>query len=223
MSLSVHASLIGVLTSGPARPGGDTARHAALITARLLTAASTDDLRGNEPEREAEVGASPPPEASLQGTPVRTLETPPLAAAPGEQPPAELATSSPPGPALEAPVVHSAGSARAGDEFDGYVPRPLLTVPPVLRSSVLLAWPEDIKLADGRYAAVLSLFIDEAGIVRRVEVEDADLPAALEDVARSAFLNARFEPGQVDGSIVKSRIRIAVEFESRPSAASRRF
>lgn len=107
------------------------------------------------------------------------------------------------------------------DEVSSYIPRPFLTVPPVLLTTVLLAWPDSPGLADGRYQAVLTLFIDDTGFVRRVVVDDDGLPAPLAEVARAAFIGARFEPGQVQGHIVKSRIRVAVEFESRPTATAK--
>jgi len=139
-------------------------------------------------------------------------------AVPRMQPLASMESASPQDP-LPAP----AAAPLAGDDFDGYVPRPLLSVAPVLQTAVLLDFPEDSGVADGRYTEVLTLYIDETGAVRKVEPEGHDLPPALEAVARAAFLGARFEPGQVEGAIVKSRIRIAVEFESRASATSRRF
>jgi hypothetical protein len=62
---------------------------------------------------------------------------------------------------------------------------------------------------------VLALFIDESGTVRRVRLDGPLLPPALDTAARDAFLNARWQPGRVDGGrLVKSLIRVEVTFES---------
>lgn len=97
------------------------------------------------------------------------------------------------------------------EEESGYIPRPRLTLPPVIQAPVLLAWPEmDLE---GSHSAKVSLFIDEQGIVRRVRIDTDGLPPAFQDTVRLAFLGARFFPGQLEGQDVKSRIRVEVTFD----------
>ncbi len=69
----------------------------------------------------------------------------------------------------------------------------------------------------GLQTGVFWLFINETGAVDRFEA-DAGLPPSLEEIARTAFLNARFEPGQLDGRPTKSLMKIEVVFDNRPSA-----
>jgi hypothetical protein len=106
-----------------------------------------------------------------------------------------------------------------GDE-SGYIPRPRLTVPPVLQRPVALVWPDE-GLWTGHFSEVLTLYIDELGLVQRVELEGGGLPEELRDVARQAFLGASFAPGQLNGEQVKSKIRVEVSFDADPSAKSK--
>ncbi|MCV2368507.1 energy transducer TonB [Roseateles oligotrophus] len=106
-----------------------------------------------------------------------------------------------------------------GDE-SGYIPRPRLTVPPILRAPVALVWPDD-GLWTGHFNEVLTLYIDEQGLVQRVEPEGRGLPEGLRDLARQAFLGASFAPGQLNGEQVKSKIRIEVNFDADPSAKAK--
>lgn len=94
-----------------------------------------------------------------------------------------------------------------------YVPRPLLTAAPTPLSPVLLTWPANGP-AQGSYRGVLKLYVDETGRVQRVEPEDDGLPASLAEAARQVFLASRFAPGQIEGHIVRSWIRIEVSFDT---------
>jgi hypothetical protein len=81
-------------------------------------------------------------------------------------------------------------------------------------AEVVPAWPDGLAPNDvqrGRF----TLFIDEAGRVDRIVPDGPSLFPALEDSARAAFSQARFQPGEVDGRQVKSLIRIEVVFEPR--------
>lgn len=102
----------------------------------------------------------------------------------------------------------------AADEDDLFVARALLSVPPTPLGPVVLAHPPAFP-GVGRFAAELTLFIDETGAVVRVRTEGAALPPMLEDAARNAFMNVRFRPGELaEHGVVKSRIRVEVVFES---------
>jgi hypothetical protein len=94
---------------------------------------------------------------------------------------------------------------------DAYLPRSALTVPPAARSTVVVPYPVFDGDA-GRYAARLSLYIDENGRVRRVHLDNEDLPEPLKLAIRDAFVSAEFLPGELNGRAVRSRMRIEVTF-----------
>jgi len=140
--------------------------------------------------------------------------------------------STPPQPAIEqaAPdplpevrpqVVETVSSDQ--EDFDGrdYIPRSLLTVPPVALTPIVLDMPEG-EFAAERYVGVLSLFIDEEGHVKHVAAEGILLPPAFEQVARNAFSAASFSSGQMDGRAVKSRQRVEVVFDNTLAGSGRR-
>ncbi len=58
------------------------------------------------------------------------------------------------------------------------------------------------------------MFIDETGKVVRVRVETQAFPPEMQEAARSAFMDAIFTPGLVDGLPVRSKIRVEVTFEA---------
>lgn len=179
--------------------------------------------------------AAPAPDGSTTAAAQR-------AAAPGASEPARAlpdtsATAGPRGPdvAIEAAVDARADAAvdpateaprsLPGGVDEEYLPRSALSLAPEALDEVLLAYPPEAP--PGRYRGVLTLFIDAEGRVRRVRSEPAAgagdseaLPPIFEDAARQAFLAARFRPGERDGRPVKSRIRIAVEFEAQAAPPS---
>lgn len=95
--------------------------------------------------------------------------------------------------------------------------RSALTRPPVPITEIDLAWPRGM-LPSGRMTGIFWLYISDVGTVDRFTADDSNLPPQLEDLARSAFTGARFEPGEVDGRPAKSLIRIEVVFDNRPSS-----
>ncbi|CAH0347817.1 energy transducer TonB [Aquabacterium sp. CECT 9606] len=98
-------------------------------------------------------------------------------------------------------------------DLDGYVPRRWLTVAPRPTAPVLLPFPSDFN-DNAHYTVVLNLYIEADGRVGRIEFEGVPLPDLLARAARSTFENARFTPGQVKGRIVKSLIRVEVDFDN---------
>ncbi len=128
--------------------------------------------------------------------------------------PVPAAASAPPEGLGDAAPPRSAVLPGPGQADDEYLPRSALTLGPEPTAEVLLAYPDHAP--DGRWQGVLTLFIDERGQVQRVRVEstESELPPPFQEAARQAFLAARFTPGQWQGQAVRSRIRIAVEFES---------
>jgi hypothetical protein len=188
-------------------------RSAAVAAASVqLRLASADrvvpaDARAPAVLAPASAPGDAPGEAPRLMAPALPVDVDPIpeSMAPLERPAVELLASVTPAP-------------NAGFDEQSYLPRPRLTVPPTLQSAVLLSWPPHDAPPAGRYAGVLSLFIDELGVVQRVRVDEGELPAALQEQARAVFLGAHFSPGQLQGQVVKSRIRIEVSFEADPRA-----
>ena len=97
-----------------------------------------------------------------------------------------------------------------------YLGRAQLTVPPAVVGEVEIPDPGPAALAATGAAptrVILTLYINEFGLVDKITFDSPDVPAALEKAARLAFQTARFAPGHLDGAPVKSRMRIEVGFE----------
>jgi len=122
-----------------------------------------------------------------------------------------------PAPAKSVASSPSKEPAASGAEFmaGDYLPRSLLSVPPLAKDAVIVPMPPDSAELGSR-SGVLVVYIDEQGRVRHVEADPPALPPAMEQAAREAFMGAAFVPGQVDGHPVRSRIRIEVVFEATP-------
>lgn len=104
-------------------------------------------------------------------------------------------------------------TAPVDDRGDGgYVPRPQLTVPPVLLTDVTIDEPPGLTEIGGIRSGVLALYIDDTGRVRHIRTDDWLLPPEYEEAARNAFSKARYRPGEIDGRPVKSRVRVLVTF-----------
>lgn len=111
----------------------------------------------------------------------------------------------------------AAVSTEPESQDDEYIPRPQLSVPPVAQSPILLPMVADAA-PTGRFAGVLALYIDETGRVQRIQPLEPRLPPAMEQAAMATFRQTPFTPGQVNGIIVKSRIKIEVIYENLPNA-----
>ncbi|MEX8499017.1 hypothetical protein, partial [Leptothrix ochracea] len=124
-----------------------------------------------------------------------------------------------PSPPISPPIPPSsaasaaASSPRAGEDGDDhYWPRSALSTPPQARERLDLIAPEGLPA--GLYRGELTLFIDDEGTVRRVRIENGNLPDWLHDMVRQQFLKTRFQAGERLGQAVRSRMRIEVEFET---------
>jgi hypothetical protein len=102
---------------------------------------------------------------------------------------------------------------RAFDESP-YLPVGKLTRAPSPIVPVNVPYPEGTAVT-GTVVARLTLFIDEDGHVVRVVIGSGELPDAFVQAAKDAFEAARFRPGQIDGTPVKVRMVVDVEFEDR--------
>ncbi len=177
-------------------------------------------------------GVTEPPLATATATtaaswtPPDSTESPAPAAAP-DLPAVSPRPSPPDAPPTVGTATATAEEAAAAAQVpganlpavDGYVLRKALTQAPAPLDDVQLPWPAGAGVV-GRFKAVFSLFIDESGWPQRMVPDGPTLPPALEAQARRVFMATRFAPGQVDGRVVKSLVRIEVEFDSTLAAAS---
>lgn len=216
LSVAAHALLlIGMAPPGP-RPGG--LPHAA---SRVARPASVRIVSEPQASGIAASAIAPAPQAS--GVPQVPAGGSSAASAPAQASSAGVRLS----PAVLASTTLSAGEPAApADAVDGgYIPRPFLSIAPNALAPVDIPTSPETAVP-GRHVGVLALYIDELGRVRRIEAEQPALPEAMERAAREAFMAARFSPGQVDGHVVRSRIRVEVVFDGEsapiriPAAAS---
>lgn len=208
-SVALHLGLLTVSTAGPPGSGGigqgaGLDRTASVQvravplsapTAPTPLTASTAPSDATQPKASESAPASAPASASA----------PPLPATA----PAVTAVADGLDPEQWPPT--GAGPVDAADQ--AYWPRNLLTRPPTPQQSIDLLYPA--LAPSGRFRAVLTLFIDEQGVVQRVRIDEADdsgLPPILEDAARQTFLRSTFTPGEIDGRPIRSRLRIEVEY-----------
>lgn len=129
--------------------------------------------------------------------------------------------SAPPPPTVETQEEasqHASASTLSGDQDDVFIPRPQLSIPPVAQTPIVLP---DINAVtqSGRFAGILALFIDETGRVHHITPLEPRLPLNLEKAAIEAFMAVQFTPGELRGTIVKSRIKMEVVFEKAPITA----
>jgi hypothetical protein len=89
----------------------------------------------------------------------------------------------------------------------------MLSRAPSPQASIEIPFPPDVD-NEVHLTAALSLFIDETGVVQQVRIDSPILPPPMEEAARTAFLRARFSPGEVDGRPVRSLVRVEVTFDS---------
>jgi TonB family protein len=96
-----------------------------------------------------------------------------------------------------------------------YIPAGELDVRPYPETPVVVPFPDDAAMQNGKLSVVLVLYIGANGQVDRIEVDKSDLPPAFEKAARDTFMQARMQPGIKDGQATRARMKILVEFEAR--------
>ncbi len=153
---------------------------------------------------------------------MRVIADPAAGSATTLQPAVQIATVAPvaalpPTPAV--PLAHGlpapAATAAAMSAADDYLPRELLTQPPVASGLIVVQYPAELP-PGSRHSLTLMLYVDEAGVVRRVRTEGSAPVQAMVTAAHQTFLHARFTPGQIDGRAVKSLMEVEVTFDSTP-------
>jgi TonB family protein len=98
------------------------------------------------------------------------------------------------------------------EPFD-YVPRRFLTVAPGPHGAILLPYPEGEAESDV-VTFVLALYIDEQGRVRQARVDEGSPPERFATAAVASFMQARFEPGELQGQAVRSLVRVEVSYRA---------
>ena len=207
--LAIHAAALLLSAGAAGQPARGGPAPAGLPVIRLVTMAST---------LPAPAAAADQPSPKRE----RVSKRPPADGAPADPPAAQRAGPAP-APAGPDPAAVAAAPPPSTGELGGaaveagappeYLPRERLSVAPRPLASIDIPFPPEVA-GTVNLATELSLFIDETGTVRRVRVDGAALPPALEDAARSSFLAARFAPGELDGAPVRALIRVAVSFET---------
>ena len=208
--IGLHAALLAIPVRSARSdhaPGVGAQMHVRLLAAPLAQAAPVN-AGAVDP---ASIAAAAP---ALQPPPRET--SPPLA----QELPTSTETTTRATAADVSPPAPAIGLVLPGGDRDAdYFPRAMLSLAPTPVDPVVIDYPVIAK-DSGHYTSELTLFIDETGRVARVRVDGPALPAALEEAARAAFVNAGFRPGQVQGRAVKSQIRVEVVFDNRPPSAA---
>lgn len=201
-ALALHALVAGVVLSAPhdKKILLPTGGGAPVVHTRLLSF-SSDMPRPSAPlpsprvasDRTVQSSTAPvATTAQAEASPSTLLPVPiPLAAA--ESVPSPQPMSKPP--------------------LDDYFPRDLLTQAPSASQPILLDFPADLP-DEQRLSIVLRLYVDEQGVVRRVARVGGDSQEQAQTIAEQAFLQARFNPGEIEGHPVKSIIHVEVTFDS---------
>ena len=119
--------------------------------------------------------------------------------------------------------VAAASNANSGtpDEFDPslYIASSTLPVRPEPIGNIAVPYPTEVKRS-GIVSLGLTLYIDEAGRVVHIDLDDTTLPPAFHQAAWMAFSKGRFQPGRIDEGPVKTRMRVEVLFEDNTTPAA---
>ena len=104
--------------------------------------------------------------------------------------------------------------ARTPAPFDEglYIPAKQLTIRPSAAQYISVPYPKGANQG-GTWTLTLAIFIDEDGKVVRVRPAGNRLPSAYEQAAIDTFSSARFHPGRMGPTPVKSRLLVEVEFD----------
>ncbi|MFN3914928.1 MAG: energy transducer TonB [Aquabacterium sp.] len=83
---------------------------------------------------------------------------------------------------------------------------------PIPLHPVIIPYPDGVQVAQV-VRGIITLYIDELGVVRRVEPKDRTLAPAMVQAARDAFLQARFQPALRQQAPARVQIDIEVQFD----------
>ncbi|MCC7487851.1 MAG: TonB family protein [Burkholderiales bacterium] len=80
-------------------------------------------------------------------------------------------------------------------------------------TSVALRYPENLRGEPVAGVVRLRLFIDEGGVVRKLQIAASEPAGVFDDAARSAWQEVRFSPARRNGTAVKSQKLIEVTYQ----------
>lgn len=224
VATSLHVAVLGgALQWGEAGSGANPSTRAATEPTHPALQVRTVHLGPPGPVAAAAPEVQTEDQVATQLEP--QLAASPQAATPAPAPSPSLAAALPteveahPTPAPESVATQPVASTEpaAAATPDVYHARRELSRAPKPLGPIDITFPPGVP-TPGRHSAVLAIYIDEAGTVRKVQPVDAPLPDAFEEAARNAFLAARFRAGEREGRVVKSFIHIEVVFEERPES-----
>ncbi|MDE2401595.1 MAG: hypothetical protein KGL90_08010 [Burkholderiales bacterium] len=207
----IHAAGLVLLNQPRPSPGAGRAPAAQVVHLHLAQAPQTPP---HEPTNRPQAPSSTA-HARADTPPPNTEEVTPQHSAPLAEPTVPLVAAAFTPAEISDLLAGLDANTEATPSTDEYIPRPRLTSPPKATSPVAVPFPAQFD-TQGRFTTVLALFIDEAGVVRRVRVEGPALPQPMEDAATQTFLQTHFQPGEVQGQVVKSLVRVEVVFDNTP-------
>lgn len=236
LATTLHAMVLTGVVHWRGSEAGSADGHASVQTASLSvrvtpSAAALPAQWVAPPQEAAEAAGMSAPlssdasEAPDTAAPAQALPTTPLAATAvaadaAPKAVADLSVAAPAAATLATSLGATEATATNGapdQDPDRYHARRELSRPPKALSAIDIIFPPGVP-TPGRHKAVLAVYIDELGQVRKVRTEGEALPLAFEDAARNAFLSAQFRAGELDGRIVKSYILVEVVFDEQPEA-----
>lgn len=215
------------MTNQPARSGVEAAEKFALTLAaslilhfalifglqiRAAPAASqvSQVIQARLVDVPAAATAPPPPETDslvLQSSePVPVLPSEPVASDGVEIPPppgAEVPENNPDLPSIEVPMI----------EDTTYYTAKEVDVHPTALQVIQPRYPDEAAKDKVSGSVVLLLLLDESGKVQEISVEESIPSGIFDQSAIEAFRNAPFSPAQRHGRVVKSRVRIKINYE----------
>ena len=204
-ALALHA---GVLLFKPKADGSSHVVASRVIALRLLAAHLVDP-----PAPRVEPEALPLPSPRSEQTNAASLEGEPRSQ---DVPRAHLGKRAPMRPVSAAAAPAALPVAQPSSPIGGLAPAPnyllgaQLDPGPRPLADIEPEYPEAANLQEGM--VVLRVLINEAGVVDDVAVVKADPKGVFDNAAVEAFKAARFSPGMVLGTPVKSQITVQVDF-----------
>lgn len=211
LASSLHAAVIGTAVHWHAAGANHSPEHGSTT---LIAAGSPTSVMLVSASRSQ---AQAPQAQRRQAAPVAAMPSPEATPTPWEspiEPSVEVSADTAPDTSTEE-VGEAAGTASFTVVQEVYLPRNELSLPPRPLSLIDIGFPPHEAVQE-RLEATLAVYIDELGQVRKVEAVRGELPPALLESARNAFLGAQFKAGEQQGRAVKSFIHVAVVFEETP-------
>jgi len=197
LAVAAHAALLTQLPAlRPAAPWGQGGSTTHPFQMRLIPLPMP-----------VEAIAAAAPEGPAMAAP---LEGPALAVAPPRPAAAQ--------PAATGTVAPGTPSGSSSLTEAPYLARDRLGVAPVPLALIDVQFPQDVAgTVDLRIK--VTLYIDEQGVVRRVQLDSPDTPPAFARAVIETLNNTRFSPGTVENVAVRAKIRMEIEFRA-PSAGA---